>query len=96
MAVSILLCKEEKHRHTILPWPVWAKASQPGTAIYQGIVNCDFIKKLAKTRHKDTYKVNDIVEATVDMLKTDASVMQKHVEGIHNAICNKYSLLPYC
>lgn len=62
----------------------------------QGIVNCDFIKKLAKTRHKDTYKVNDIVEATVDMLKTDASVMQKHVEGIHNAICNKYSLLPYC
>lgn len=62
----------------------------------QGIVNCDFIKKLAKTCHKDTYKVNDTVEATVDMLKTDASVMQKHVEGIHNAICNKYSLLPYC
>ena len=37
MAVSILLCKEEKHRHTILPWPVWAKASQPGTAIYRDL-----------------------------------------------------------
>lgn len=61
----------------------------------QGIVNYDFIRKLAKTRHKDIYKVNDIIETTVDMLKTDASVMKKHVEEFHNAICNKYSLVPY-
>ena len=62
----------------------------------QGVVNYDFIKKLSKTHHKDTYKVNDTIETTVDMLKTDASVMKKHVEEVHNAICNKYSLLPFC
>lgn len=62
----------------------------------QGVVNCDFIKKLSKTHHKDTYKVNDTIETTVDMLKADASVMKKYVEEIYNAICNKYSLLPFC
>lgn len=62
----------------------------------QGVVNYDFIKKLSKTHHKDTYKVNDTIETTVDLLKTDASVMKKHVEEVHNAICNKYSLLPFC
>ena len=56
----------------------------------QGVVNYDFIKKLSKTHHKDTYKVNDTIETTVDLLKTDASVMKKHVEEVHNAICNKY------
>ena len=30
------------------------------------------------------------------MLKADASVMKKYVEEIYNAICNKYSLLPFC
>ena len=62
----------------------------------QGVVNYDFIKKLSKTHHKDTYKVNDTIETTVDMLKADASVMKKYVEEIYNAICNKYSLLPFC
>lgn len=40
------------------------------------MVNYDFIKKLSKTHHKDTYKVNDTIETTVDLLKTDASVMK--------------------
>lgn len=62
----------------------------------QGKVNKNFISKLSKTCHKNKYKISDTIEISVDMLKNDAEVMQKHVEEIHTAIRNKYSLLPYC
>lgn len=62
----------------------------------QGKVNLDFIKKISKTHYNSTYKIDDIINVDIEMIKLDSLIMKTHVQSIYKCICEKYSLLPYC
>ncbi len=61
----------------------------------QGNINFDFIKKISKTRYNNTYKIDDVINVDINMIKSDSSIMKTHVQSIYKSICEKYSLLPY-
>lgn len=68
-----------------------------GTFVIAFVIGCTVVddERSVVVMAYTTVIVNALL-AAMALLKTDASVMKKHVEEVHNAICNKYSLLPFC